>query len=245
MIDVKLLKPTHLLYEAIGQPDISEMKNKKEAIKCPLCGHPSQKIVDWGIGTKFTNLDIFAEKEHIKYLCTACFFSLKHIRDLHKPYVLTRKKGLTILQFDDQPNKRINLGQKKIVTRYFLKDFLLHAPSHDPWVLMLQSKMNPQHSLLQAKVNYGHSDMFWVSDGIKTYAVPSNGLEDLLDALEEIKKSNALYPYLFSNKRPHSKHQELELWEKVEPIIAKHRHKHYISFLYDRVVPPKNYMLET
>ncbi|HLR41515.1 MAG TPA: hypothetical protein VK091_07535, partial [Virgibacillus sp.] len=178
-------------------------------------------------------------------LCPACFFSLKNIRNLHKLYILTWKKGFTVLQYDDQPNKKVNIGQKKIVTRYFLKDFLLNPPVHDPWILMLQSKINPQHSLIQAKVNYGHSDTFWISDGPETYAVPSVGLKGLLYALEEIKKSDALYPYLFSSKRPPKNHKEIKLWEKVEPNIIHHKHRHYLHFLYDRIIPPKNYMLET
>ena len=103
------------------------------------------------------------------------FFTLKHISDLHKPYILTGNSGFTVIQYDGQPDRKISIGSKKIVTRYFLKEFLLNTPVDDPWILMLQSKMNPQHSLIRAKVNYGNSDIFWVSDGIVPYAMSYGG----------------------------------------------------------------------
>ncbi|GLO68333.1 MULTISPECIES: hypothetical protein [Oceanobacillus] len=244
MNDIRLLNPTHLLHHAIGQPLIKGIRKLVSNNLCPLCGLPTIDAVDWKISKKFSDLDSFAEKENIKFLCPACYYSLLHIRELHKAYILTYTEGLKVLQFDDQPSKKIGIGQKKVVSRYYLRDFLLKPPVDDPWIMMLQTKMNPQHSIMKAKVNFGYADTLWVCNGGKNYAIPKKGLEELFNALEKVKKSDLLYPYLFNDNRPWKGHKEIKLWEDVEPIIAKHKYKHYLSFIYDRIIPPKKYMLK-
>src|SRR5699024_602366 len=245
LIDLNLLKPTQLLYESIGKPFIKTAKEIENLVNCPLCGTETNEIVDWKIGNKFTDLDMFAEKENIKFLCVACFFTLKHIRDLHKPYILTGNSGSTVIQYDDQPDRKISIDSKTIVTRYFLKEFLLNTPVDDPWILMLQSKMNPQHSLIRAMVNYENSEIFWESDGIVPYAIPREGLDELLSSLEKIKRSDSLYPYLFSDRFPKRNHKEIKLWKEIESTIIKHKYRHYLPFLYDRVIPPKSYIMDS
>lgn len=244
MKDIRLLHPTHLLYHALGQPLLKGNKKLDYNKPCPLCGILTINAVEWKVGKKFSDLDWFAEKENIEFLCSACYYALTHIRELHKAYILTYSEGLKVLQFDDQPIKKIGLGQLKPVSRYYLKDFLLNPPVGEPWIMMLQTKMNPQHSIMKAKVNYGFAETLWVSNGGMNYAIPVEGLEDLFNSLEKVKKSDSLYPYLFKDKRPWKEHKEIKLWEEVEPHIAKHKHKHYLSFLYDRIIPPKKYMLE-
>src|SRR5699024_3335700 len=203
---------------------------------------PTQLLYE-SIGKPF--IKTAKEIEKIKFFCVTCFFTLKHIRDLHKPYILTGNSGFTVIQYDDQPDRKISIGSKKIVTRYFLKEFLLNTPVDDPWILMLQSKMNPQHSLKRAKVNYGNSEIFWVSDGIVPYAIPREGLDELLSSLEKIKRSDSLYPYLFSDRFPKRNHKEIKLWKEIESTIIKHKYRHYLPFLYDRVIPPKSYIMDS
>lgn len=239
-----LLHPTTLLYESLQKPSVKGLEELEQPCQCNLCGKESFQLVSWKITSTFTDLDIFAYKENIKYLCPSCAFALDNLRNLHKMYLLTYSKGLEILQFDDQSAKKAGIGKIKIVSRYFLKDFLLNAPTDDPWILMLQSKMNPQHSLIRAKVNYGESDTLWVSDGQTPYAIPKEGLKELFDALEKVKRSDTLYPYLFKEGHPAKTNKEYHVWEEIEPIIYKHRYKHYLPFLYDRFIPPKAYLLE-
>ncbi|MFD1848938.1 hypothetical protein [Oceanobacillus bengalensis] len=244
MKDIHLLNPTHLLYHAVGKPRVKGIKKLGSNKRCSLCGLPTTDAVGWEVGKKFSNLDLFAEKENIDFLCPACHYALSHIKELHKAYILRYTEGLKILQFDDQPSKKIGIGQKRIVSRYYLRDFLSNPPVDDPWIMMLQTKMNPQHSIMKAKVNFGYADTLWVCNGGINYAIPKKGLVELFNALEKVKKSDSLYPYLFNDKRPWKEHKEIKLWEEVEPIIVKHRCKHYLSFIYDRIIPPKNYMLK-
>ena len=159
-------------------------------------------------------------------------------------YMLTYKKGFTVLQFDDKPEKKSNIGKTRVVSRFYLKEFLLNPLIEDPWILMLQTKINSQHSIIKAKVNYGYSDTLWVCNGGDNVAIPREGLEELFHVLEKVKLSDSLYPYLFSEIRPKKEHNEYGLWQEVEPIIAKHKYTHYLSFIYDRLIPPKQYMLE-
>lgn len=239
---IRLLHPTHLFYHAIGYPKMDKQQKVIEPVLCPMCGIESLEIVDWKIGAKFTDLDLFAEKEKIKFLCPACFCALKHITELHKPYLLTHKTGFNILQFDDVADKAIKLGNKKVVSRFFIKEFLSDPPTDDYWILMFQSEMNKRHTLMKAKVNFGDSETLWVQNGTITYAIPKTNIKELLNALEKIKLSNSLYPYLFIDKEPKDDHKEIHIWKEVAPIIRKHRHAHYLEFLYDRIVPPKEYM---
>lgn len=242
--DFRLLSPTQLLYHAIGKPHVDHCIHIENEVTCPLCGLPTQQIVGWKVPAKFSDLDLFAEKENLKYLCPACSFTLGHIKDLHKAYFLSGNKGFNVLQFDDQNEKKIGIGKKEVVSRYYLKELLLNPPMDDPWILMLQSKMNPQHSLMRAKVNYGQAETVWVSNGTSSCAIPRTGLIELLTALEKIKLSDSLYPYLFTERPPSNKHKEISIWEEVEPIISKHRYTHYLTFLYDRIIPPKKYIQE-
>lgn len=241
--DIRQLIPSHLLYGALEYPAINGQEQFNEPFLCPLCGIETWEGVKWKVTPRFSDLDTFAEKENIKFLCPACYFTLNHILDLHKPYLLN-PEGLHILQFDDQAEKKVKLGKVKRVSRYYLMDFLLNAPTHEPWVLMLQSKMNPQHSLIRAKVNFGYSDTLWVSDGTTPHAIPREGLESLFECLIKVKKSTGLYLYLYMDEPPRKEHKEYELWLELEPILAKHRHAHYLPFVYERIIPPKKYMVE-
>lgn len=241
MIDIHLLHPNHLLYEAVGRPKISGTQILPEPILCGLCGLQTNEKVKWKITMNFSALDIFAEKENFQTLCPACIFTLNHLRDLHKGYLLT-KVGFNVIQFEDQNEKKIKLGNIKVVNRYYFKELLLNPPTDEPWVLMFQSKMNAQHSLMKATVNYGEGDSLFISDGSNMYIIPREGLEELLNALEKIKLSSTLYPYLFLDKDPFVNHKDIDLWNEVAPIIYKHRHKDYLGFVYDRIIPPKKYM---
>lgn len=245
MVAVNLLQPTHLLYESIHRPKVKGQTYSEFAKPCPLCGIPTQDIVPWKTPAKFSDLDIFAEKEGLSFLCPACAFALGHIKELHKPYLLTLKEGFQLLHFDDDERERQTpFGQVLKISRYFLMDFLLNAPTDDPWVFMLQSKINPQHSLIHAKVNYGESDTLYVSEGQTVHMIPKKGLHDLLMALKKIKCSESLYPCLFKDGPPRKDHPEIETWKEIVDVISMHRHKHYLPFLYDRIIPPKKYMLE-
>ncbi len=244
MKDIRLFYPTHLLYNVIGQPPINGIKELEPSSLCPLCGITTKNAVDWKVNKRFSDLDLFAEKESITFLCPACMFALNHIKELHKAYILTYKKGFIVLQFDDQPDKKSSIGIVKVVSRYFLKDFLLNPPADDPWIMMTQSKINPQHSIIKAKVNYGYSETMWVCNGGNNVAIPKEGLGELIHALEKVKKSDSFYPYLFSDKRPRKDHKEAHIWKEIEPIVSKHKFKHYVPFIYDRIVPPKKYMVE-
>lgn len=243
MIDLHLLHPHHLLYHVLGEPKIEGLHQLEESIGCPLCGLKTSQIVDWKITPTFSNLDLFAEKESLKKLCPACIFALNHLTQLHKPYFLIKDEGFKIIQFDDQKDKDIKLGELQIFSRFYLKEFLLNPPTDKPWILMLQSKTNPQHHLMKAMVNYGNSDSLIICDGGSNIIIPREGLENLFNALEKVKLSDSLYPFIYSDKSPHPNHKEFALWEEVAPIINPHKHKHYLAYLYNKIIPPKDYML--
>lgn len=245
-MDIKLLHPHHLLYHELNKPQITDYPiiqlEKSEC--CGLCGLDTVEIVDWKTPPTFTNLNLFAEKKRFSTLCPACHFALKKYASLHKYYILVQGEGFKVIQFDDDEDKKIDFGERLIVSRFYLKDFLLNAPTDKPWVLMLQSKQNAQHNLMKAIVNYGDSDSFNVCEGGQNLNIPREGLEDLLNALEKIKLSNSLYTFLYSDKSPHPNHKEFELWQEVSPIINPHKYTHYLTFLYNKVIPKKDYMLK-
>ena len=84
MKDICLFYPTHLLFKAIGQPPLNGIKELEATSLCPLCGLPTKNAIPWKVTKKFSNLDLFAEKENITFLCPACMFALNHIKELHK-----------------------------------------------------------------------------------------------------------------------------------------------------------------
>lgn len=238
MNDVKSFHPYHLLHKALDYPLLDTIEDTQTPVKCSCCGFLTDKVQKKHMSGTFSDYSAFKEKVSIPYLCPACAFGLKQIRKLHKMYLLTEKE-MTFLQFEDRADKRdVPFGKKKIVPRSFLYETLLNPPK-EKWILMVQSSMNPQHSLLHARVNAGEGDSLYVSDGLTSYEIPSNGLRELIEAMS-VAKEEGLFYYVFQESRREPKDKKKkEIFENLAPIFEKHRDKHYFSFVYDRIVPPK------
>lgn len=234
-LDYKLLFPTHLFYEAVGKPVLPEVK-KVDTTRCCLCGVETEYgyVYEYKAG-RFSDFDIFKVKENIPFTCPACSFTLSHMKELHKMYILSTS-SITYLRFEDQKVEQMTLGETKIVSRSYLANFLLNPPK-EPWVLMLQNSMNSQHTLPLAKVNYGEGDGYWVSEGRQQFFIEKEGLRALIEALK-ICKEHGLYACVFSNFEYKDEHKRM-IWEQIEPYITPYKNKHYLSFLYDRIVPRK------
>lgn len=237
MTDIKSFHPYHLLHKALNYPLLDTIEEKPTPVQCSCCGYLTDKVQEKHMSGTFSDYGAFKARKNIPFLCPACAFGLKQIKKLHKMYLLTEKE-MTFLQFEDRADKKeVPFGKKKIVPRSFLYETLLDPPK-DNWILMVQSSMNPQHSLLHARVNGGKGDSVYVSDGLTSYEIPSDGLKELVEALSIAKKEGLFY-YVFQDqgREPKDKKKK-EIFESIAPIIEKHRDKHYFSFVYDRIVPP-------
>lgn len=234
MIDVRLLHPTHLLYNATVE---KYTKKAKGSVRCPLCGFVTEDIIEFKPSNKFTNYDIFRNKENATMFCPACVHAIKNLNNLNKVYFLTDNEILFLKHPRSNASKKKNpLGNEVEVDGSFFTD-LLSNPPQTPWVLMFQPRMkgNSQHTILNAKVNYGIGNYIWVSEAKNQYAVPTEGLSELIEALKEASSIPKLTPFIFNNIVPHKQFEYREMWEKLNPIIEPHKNKHYFNLLYDQI----------
>lgn len=236
---------THLLYKAIKDEEVELNKKGKT---CALCGFQSNDVEIYRFSEKFIDFDLFMDKESHYNACSACAFiaSKTQLIGLNNHYLATKKEYTPFnLNHSSLKAKQTKLGQANFVTGQKIVD-ILHDPPKEHWMLMIRDfgSKNAKHISLNAKVNYGKSDLIWVNISQKSIAIPrfkDETYQTLYDAIYKLKKyvpATSKYQYYFINsEEPHEESEIYDLWHELNPILEPHKNTIYYHFIYNYVVP--------
>lgn len=242
----ELFTATKLLYEATVTKPV-ETTGIIET--CTFCGYFYNEGTRKRVSDNFSNMNLFRHKEEPDNMCPACILAIDSLRVLNHTLLITRDK-VQAFRLENDPiarQKQVVIGDEKIkvetVANEYLMELLLDPPK-EHWILLRKPpERNIQHTILKAKVNYGKTSRMWVSEGLETYQIPRDGLSELFPALIKAKEVGSNYiPFIFTDRKPHSKSPVYPMWKEIDGVIKKHRDKHYFDFIYRRILPRAEYL---
>jgi len=181
--------------------------------------------------------------------CPACSYVINSDRliGLHNHYLATEDNfELFNINHSEMKDKKTKVGHSPFKTGQRIIDLFVNPPKEKVWMLMIRElgAVNAKHISLNAKTNYGISDLMWVNIGQSSIAIPyfpDDTYQKIYDALYSVKSvvraNDRRIKYFLEGIRPYPKYNHFELWEEVKPVLEPHYNTIYLDFIYRYIVP--------
>lgn len=258
--------PTHLVYQAVGKPQLrppyTKVKIDHEEVQgnCAICGD----VMKYGIvcnkilSDHFTDFDIFHESNS-PYLCLACAYALNSTEGFLMKYtflatpdkltVYIRDKGEGIKKAFAGATMQSLTSSDNEAYRQSMSDILWSFPSEQPFVFVIHGLGNPQHHLFRTRVNYSLVNGFYVQyEQAAVWFPPYEELKPLWEAVAECRDAGIFSGYIKGRGEfpaPKTVKPDIQarwrIWSKHALLLKQHANSPYLELMVD-VFVPKNIM---
>lgn len=157
--------PTHLIYEALRNPQI-EIEPCKGI--CAFCGSEIQEGVklEDSVSDTFTNFDLLADR-NASHVCKCCYTCLKETKLRRMNFIATEQE-ITYFKRDE------------------IEKLLFNTPQ-PPFVFAVTESMK-KHNSFKARVNYSQK-LFYVQKEDTQILFSPNKYKDIFDAMKRLYRS--------------------------------------------------------
>ena len=157
--------PTHLIYQALGKPQV-----ETESCKgiCAFCGTAIQEGVklENTISDAFTNYDLLTDRT-ASHVCKCCYICLKETK-LRRMNFIATEQDITYFKRDEIEK-------------------LLFNPPQPPFIFAVTESMK-KHNSFKARVNYSQK-LFYVQKEDTQILFSPNKYKDVFDAMKRLYHS--------------------------------------------------------